>query len=280
MTTPTIVVATDFSARADRAIDRSLLLSKSMNAKLRVIHALDLVEAETADHLELDRKMQDCVGTGTESGDNIEFAYPEGSPPKAIANACEAEDVALLAVGPARYNTLGDYFLGTAIDYVLRHTSKPVLVVKNRAAHAYSQIIAGTDFSVGSAHAIIEAARMFPDAAIHIVHAWHVPFSAWQQDRYVVDETAQGEAEKMEDFLSELMARETRLAEATTELVQGTALQAINKGLKRDPTALVVLGSHGTSGFRQAAIGSVTSDLLRCVEADVLVVNVREATTN
>ncbi|MDJ0644073.1 MAG: universal stress protein [Erythrobacter sp.] len=276
MSAPIIAVATDFSARADRAIDRGWLLGSELDCTIRFLHALDIDDAETADRTELDRKMRECVGED-QSGLNVEFAYPEGNPPKAIARACEASDVSLLVVGPARYNSLGDYFLGTSVDYVLRNTTKPVLVVKNRPRTPYRQIVAGTDFSVGSAHAIITAARMFPDAAVHIVHAWHVPFQAWQQDRYVADETAQAEMEKMEDFFAELTARETQLARATTELVQGSAFQAINAGLKRDPCALVVLGSHGTSGFRQAAIGSVTSDLLRSVEADMLVVNVKDA---
>lgn len=279
MTTPSIAVATDFSARADRAIDRGWQLSRDLNCPIRFLHALDIDDAETVDRAELDRKMRECVGHN-QSDRKVEFAFPEGSPPTAIARACEVDDVALLVVGPARYNSLGDYFLGTSVDYVLRNTTKPVLVVKNRPTGPYRQIVAGTDFSVGSAHAIIAAARMFPKTAVHIVHAWHVPFQAWQQDRYVADETAQGEMEKMEDFLAEISAREVRLAEATTELVQGSALQAINAGLTRDPTALVVLGSHGTSGFRQAAIGSVTSDLLRSVEADMLVVNVKQATVS
>ncbi|MEM7666742.1 MAG: universal stress protein [Pseudomonadota bacterium] len=278
MSTHCIVVATDFSARADRAIDRGLLLSRTMNGKLRVIHALEFSDAENADWSELDRKMRECVGVDSET-DTVEFAYPEGSPPKAIAKACEADDVGLLVVGPARYNSLGDFFLGTSVDYVLRHTSKPVLVVKKRAAKPYSQIVAGTDFSAGSAHAIVAASRMFPDAAVEIVHAWHVPFEGWQKDSYVAEETAAGEAEKMEAFLQLLIAQEPRLSEATTRLVRGGALQAINASLEHDPGALVVLGSHGTSGFRQAAIGSVTSDMLRCVDADVLVVNTRDAPT-
>lgn len=276
MTTPSMVVATDFSARADRAIDRGWQLSRDLQCPIRFLHALDIDDAETVDRAELDRKMRECVGPNP-SDCEVEFAYPEGSPTKAIARACEVDDVSLLVIGPARYNSLGDYFLGTSVDYVLRNTSKPVLVVKNRARGPYRQIVAGTDFSDGSAHAILSAARMFPDAAVHVVHAWHVPFQAWQQDRYVADETAQGELEKMEDFLAEVAAREARLAHATSELVQGSAIQAIDTGMKRDPAALVVLGSHGTSGFRQAAIGSVTSDLLRCVEADMLVVNVKEA---
>jgi len=271
-----IAVATDFSARADRAIDRALQISRSQSRKLCVLHALDVVEAENADWSALHRKMRSSVGTDEEKG-AVEFVFPEGSPPKAIASACNERDAELLVIGPARYNSLGDYFLGTSVDYVLRHTQLPLLVVKNRVRSPYDRIVAGTDFSPESAHAIIAAARLFPNAAVHVVHAWHVPFEGWNRDAYVADEMVEGEGGKMEKFLRRLAEREPRLSDATSELVRGGPIKAINAGLEKAPGALVVLGSHGNSGWRQAAIGSVTSDLLRFVESDMLVVNTKDA---
>ncbi|MBV7267338.1 universal stress protein [Erythrobacter ani] len=276
MTIDTVAVATDFSSRADRAIDRGKQLRQSAGAKLRFIHATSLPEDDPADEGALTTKMRLVTGLDNKE-DGVEFVFPAGSPPAAIANACARDDVSMLVIGPARYNTLGDFFLGTAVDYVLRNMTKPVLVAKMRANAPYRQIIAGTDFSIGSAHAIITAARMFPDAAIHIVHAWHVPFQAWQQDSYVADEVEGGARADMDRFMAQIAEREGRLADATSDLIRNNASEAIRKGLQLDPSALVVVGSHGSSGFRQAAIGSVTSDLLRAIDADTLVVNTRDA---
>lgn len=273
---PKIAVATDFSSRADRAIDRALQISRDTNRCLCAIHALDAINADGADWERLHSDMRHSIGADEEPG-VLEFRFPEGSPPKAIAQTCEECDAQLLVVGPARYNTLGDYFLGTSVDYLLRYTERPVLVVKNRVRAPYQQIIAGTDFSAGSAHAIIEASRMFPGLPVHLTHAWDVPFKALQQDSYVAEETQCEERDKMDQFLAELVEREPSLASATTELVQGDAVKAIRSSLDKHPNALVVLGSHGTSGWRQAAIGSVTSDLLRFVAGDMLVVDTKEA---
>ncbi|MGY6552385.1 MAG: universal stress protein [Erythrobacter sp.] len=270
-----IVVATDFSARADRAIDRARQLALEMGLGLRAVHALEIDDADASERAALERKMRECVMAGPEDG--VEFAFPVGSPPRAIARAAEAADVRLLAVGPARYNSLGDYIMGTAVDYILRHTAKPVLVVKNRAHQPYRTIVAGTDFSVASADAILQAARMFPKAAVHIVHAWHVPFDGWQQDRYVEGETELEFEAQMDKFMSELVAREARLADATTQLVRGGPVHALREALELDPAALVVMGSYGASGLRQAVIGSITSDVLRQIEADALVVNPKVA---
>lgn len=271
-----IVVATDFSARADRAIDRARQLSLELGLGLRVVHALEVDEAETANRTVLMRKMRECVLAGPEDG--IDFAFPVGSPPRAIGRSGEAADVRLLVVGPARYNSLGDYVMGTTVDYVLRYTGKPVLVVKNRASQPYRSIVAGTDFSAASADAIVQAARLFPKATVHIVHAWRELPNSWHQERFVEGDTEEALVTQMEAFLGELAKLEPRLSEATSQLVHGAPFDAIRKGLELDPAALVVLGSQGASGLRQAVVGSVVSDLLRQVEADALVVNPKIAT--
>lgn len=275
---PAILVATDFSSRADRAIDRALQLGRDGKFPIRFIHAREAGTRESSDRADLDRRMEQCVGypAGTDQGGGpIEYAYPEGSPPVAIAKTCEAAEAGLLLIGPARYNSFGDFFMGTAVDYVLRNTVKPVLIVKKRVRSAYTQIVAGTDFSLGSAHAIIEAARLFPDAAVHVAHAWHVPFEGFQRDGYVADETEGLEADKLAQFVAHLAKSEPRLAEATTSLVRGDAYDAIKDGMQRHPDALIALGSHGKTGFRQATLGSNTSDVLRFADADILVVNTK-----
>lgn len=280
MTNPAILVATDFSSRADRAIDRALQLGRDTKSPVRFLYALEPGKSDTPTLEDLDRRMEQCVGypKGTDQGGGpIEYIYPEGSPPVAIAAACENSDAGMLLIGPARYNSFGDFFLGTAVDYVLRHTTKPVLIVKKRTREAYDQIVAGTDFSPGSAHAIIEAARMFPEAKVHISHAWHVPFEGFQRDGYVATETEGDEAKRLSEFAKQLAEREPRLADATTGLVRGGAFDAVKDGLNRYPNALVAVGSHGATGFRQATLGSNTSDILRFLDADILVVNTKGA---
>ena len=277
---PAIVVATDFSTRADRAIDRALQLGRDQKMPIRFVHALEEGTREAPAPALLNRRMEQCVGypAGTNQGGGaIEYAYPVGSPPIAIAKSCEADDVGMLLIGPARYNSFGDFFMGTAVDYVLRHTVKPVLIVKNRVRDGYQQSVAGTEFSPGAAHAILEAARMFPNAAVHIAHAWHVPFEGFQRDGYVAGETEGQQAAQLAAFMATLAEQEPRLADATTSLVRGDAYDAVKEGMKLHPDALITLGSHGATGFRQATLGSNTSDILRFADADILVVNTKGA---
>lgn len=271
-----IAVATDFSPRADRAVDRAKLLQEHMGGKLCIIHGTNLAIDDAPDMADLERKMSAATGlTGKE--ENVAFLFPAGSPPKAIAHTCDKEGADLLAVGPARYNDLGDFFLGTAVDYILRATTRPVLVVKKRANAEYRDIVAGTDFSPGSAHAILKAAEMFPKATFHVVHAWQVPFQAFNTDAYVADEIECERKKLLDTFMEGLASRNSSLSSATSDLVRGDAVDALRKGIGLNPASLFVLGSHGASGFRQATIGSVTSDLLRFLDADTLVVSAADA---
>jgi nucleotide-binding universal stress UspA family protein len=276
MSADCIAVATDFSPRTDRAIDRAKLLREQMGARLCVIHATNQAEDDPPDMTELNRQMRASTGLREEAG-TIEFLYPSGSPLEAIVDTCENQNAALLVVGPARYNSIGDYFLGTAVDHILRQSDRPVLVAKNRVHSPYGSIIAGTDFSQGSAHAIAKAARLFPDASVHVVHAWQVPFQAFNKDAHVAGQTESGEQAEMDAFMEQLAQLEPRLGAATSELVRGDLVTAMRKCTDDNPDALVVVGSHGESGFKQATIGSVTSDLLRYLDEDTLVVSTKDA---
>jgi nucleotide-binding universal stress UspA family protein len=247
-----------------------------MGGTLCVIHATNLAVDDVPDMAVLERRMRTATGlTGKE--EQVTFAFPAGSPPKAIAHVSDKQEVDLLVLGPARYNTLGDFFLGTAVDYVLRATTKPVLVVKARAHEPYRDIVAGTDFSPGSANAILKAAEMFPEATFHIVHAWQVPFQAFNKDAYVAEEIEREREGMLKTFMEGLVSHNSRLSSATSELIRGDAVDALRRGLDLNPSSLVVLGSHGASGFRQATLGSVTSELLRYLDADTLVVSAADA---
>ncbi|KWV91647.1 universal stress protein [Erythrobacter sp. YT30] len=276
--TTTICVATDFSARADRAIDRALLIGEQTGAKVRVVHALDYIEADNADWAKLDRKMRECIGDAT---CETEFAYPEGALAHAISKDCKDQCADMLLVGPARYNSIGDYFLGTAVDYVLRKIESPVIVVKQRARSPYRHLIAGTDFSANSRYAILEAAKRFPNAQLHVAHGWRVPFQGFQRDTYVREEIEEDARSAMEAFMADLAKANPALANATSNVAKGNAYEVMAREFDAycdiGGEGLVVVGSHGESGFRQAALGSQTSDMLRYLQNDVMVVNTKAA---
>src|SRR3546814_4410211 len=79
----------------------------------------------------------------------------------------------LIVTGVARYNSIGDYLLGTVVDHIVRRAQAPVLVGRRRPAHPYRRIVVATDLSDCSRAALLSAARLFPGADFTLVHAFH-----------------------------------------------------------------------------------------------------------
>jgi len=270
MTGP-IVVATDFSARADRAIDRALQLGAEWGTRIVLLHAVDR-KAEGADQAALDRAMEGGLPQGVPGTEAVEFAYVEGEPPEAIAQAADQLDARLIVMGPARYNSLGDYFLGTAIDHVLRHCAQPILIVKQRPHGPYGTIVAPSDLSRPSAEAVRLTLDWFGEAQLHVAHACHIPFDAWQQDEHVKSDVLAADTLRTNEFLARLDLSESDRRRVATQVVAGSVHDAVNGTARAVGADLVVIGSHGESGFRHATIGSKANALLETTRIDTLMV--------
>jgi nucleotide-binding universal stress UspA family protein len=264
-----IVVATDFKPRSDRAVDRAVRLARETGRELVVVHAVEDPDiARTGPSLE-DR----VASVMPEDAGDYRCLFPEGSAPRAIAQAVEDEDPFCVVIGVARYNSVGDFFLGTAVDMLLRRSPYPVLVAKERPRAAYEHIVIGTDLSDASKRGVEAAVRMFPQAQLHLVHAFHVPYEAWQNAEYVREELAASAQEKCDGFTEQLDVSAACREKMTMELVEGLPLTAINMTIRKYDAHLCALTSHGYGGLRQALIGSTVSDLLKTLTIDTLVVH-------
>ncbi|AYV48707.1 universal stress protein [Caulobacter flavus] len=256
-----ILVATDLAPRSDRAVDRALELGREWNADVHVVHAIERDAPTTA--LDVRRVLPD-------PGAKASVSLPYGPAPKAITDTARERGVDLLVTGVARYNDLGDYLLGTAVDHVVREAPCPVLVVKQRAHGPYQRLLIATDFSKGARAALLGAAALFPDARLHLVHAYHVPFeSRIKSDdvRDIARSEAQGKLDALlADLPEDLRARiEPHLAAGEP----GAVLDQVARDVWPD---LVVIGARGISGLVQAALGSVASTLLQRIPVDTLVI--------
>lgn len=263
-----IIAATDFSARADRAVDRALMLGKELSLSVDLLHVIEYAPALTVDVAALDKKMRQILPEDTEQ--TVHFAYPEGAVPAAIAGHAEKVDAAMIVIGVARYNSIGDYFLGTAVDRVIRGTSVPVLVVKNRPHNPYRKVLVATDFSEPSKRAIHWAAETFPEAELHLMHAYHVPYSAWNQAPYVAEEMEKEASERLTALVGELpddLARRFKV-----HVRKGNLCAAVNSLVDEFGIDLIAVSSQGESGFRHATIGSQASAVLENAKADTVVI--------
>ncbi|AKM09578.1 universal stress protein [Croceicoccus naphthovorans] len=268
MKTGPVLVATNLSARDDRAIDRAAMMAKLRGVELVAVHVVRPGSRRSENMDAARAALQDVIPDGVEA----RLELPVGSAPTAIAQLAENLGAQLIVTGVARFNDIGDYFLGTAVDHLLRHAKVPVLVVKRRPHRAYGRMLAATDLSDTSAGAIRTAGALFPDPPMHVIHAWHVPFAGWQKASHVSEETQANAQKALNAFLAKADLPPDLAARMAPELMEGGAERAVLDAVAQYEPDLLVLGTQGCGGFRKAALGNTASALLGSAPCDALVV--------
>lgn len=264
-----ILVATDLSARSDRAIDRATLLARQWGVRLIVLHAL-----EPGSQLEARPELagQAIRAALPDPQANVSIVPAIGPAPTVIVEAAASAGCGLIVTGVARFNHVGDYFIGTAVDHVVRHATAPVLVVKQRPHEPYTSILVATDYSSCSLEALLTAARLFPDAALHLIHSYHVPYEGWLPSDEVKQEVTREAQAELDAFVADPAIPDTVRARISARLGYGESHTVVWNAADEVGANLVVFGTHGRSGFIPAVIGSMAESLLRCVPHDTLMV--------
>lgn len=264
------LLASDFTARSDRPLDRALRVTGEKDGKLVIAHVLEKGSGDL-DPAIVERLRMDLP----REAHGAELVVRAGSAPKVLAQLAAERDSDLIVTGVARYNSIGDYVLGTAVDHIVRHANAPVLVVRGRAHGPYAHMVVATDLSDCSRAALLAAAKLFPDTAITLVHAFHVPFEGWLKSDDVKQDVQAEAQEELDAFLAhpDLAALKAHIEPL---IEQGETSSVVVRQLNRTGADLLVLGTHGRSGFAHATIGSQAEALLAAVSVDVLMVRERK----
>jgi len=267
MPAPTVLVATDLTARSDRPLDRAARLADQIGGAVIVAH---VVEGPGFDREQDEAILRAVRASLPPALTEAAVVFDHGAAPKVLAEMAANEKAAVIVTGTGRYNGLSDFFLGTAVDHLVRHADQPVLVVKRRASGPYRSILLATDYSDGALQAFQTALRLFPDADFEVVNAYSVPFET-RAPSAEITEAARDEAEAdMAAFVAR--AAPPRPNAVRTLVLKGDAETVIAQRVIKDAPDLVVIGSHGRSGWVQATLGSEASNLLKRLPSDVLVV--------
>lgn len=268
MNRKSVLVATDLSARCDRAVDRALVLAEQLNAVVELLHVVEQNDEGRDEAGARERVLAILPAEAREP----EILLVSGSVPEAIARTVDERGSALILTGVARRNSIGDYCLGTAVDHIVRNAKVPVLVVKQRPHSPYARLLVATDLSTCSRQALVQAAEMFPDAVLHLVHAYHVPYEAWLTSNDVREEVREQAQRELDAFVNDAHLPDAVRGRLQARLGYGETGQVIAKALDETGADLVVLGTHGKSGFAHATIGSHAESLLSWLTVDTLMI--------
>ncbi len=275
------LMATDLSARSDRALERAVMLAEDHEAYLTIIHIIDdelpaaLSDAqEDAAKQAIDEHI-DKLAAGKR--DRISIEVVSGRAHADILQYSEKVDADLIILGMHREDAFKDRFRGTTAERIIRGGGVPVLMVKDRVIRPYQKTIVGVDFSSYSHRAVEFAVKFVPGGEFHLVHAFGVPFEGFLYGHDTKRQVAQLHEVEFEKMMDEEMAAFLKSLEGTgTELhrvmKQGTVREVMFEQARRLKPDLVVIGTHGRTGIAHAFLGSVAEDLLRAPPCDVLAI--------
>lgn len=284
-----LLVATDLSPRAERALGRAGRLAAALQvehltvlyvseeyppgppAAARIRAAVEHTLKEQARRLDLPR------------GVKREVVLASGKPFVEIIRRAREGAADLIVVGAHGAGYLRDLLLGTTAEKVVRKGDRPVLVVKRSARADYRTLLVAVDLSPASREALEFALALAPTASCHLLHVRPalpehrlalVASSREERVRYRRAELAGGTAD-LERFLEPLQLSGRRIRSVVRV---GRPSECILDAAEEIGADLIAVGTTGRSGLPYILLGSVTEHLMREAACDVLAVRRSMAT--
>ncbi len=283
-----ILLATDLSARCDRALDRAVGLARSWGAKLHIVHAIeqDMLDREDAftrrlrgaEPALLARTRIEADLAGHSEDVTIKVHVEAADPTALVLAIADREGCGLIVTGVARDQSLGRYLLGSTVDYLVKHTPVPLLVVRDRVNADYRSVLVTTDLSPSSRHSLEAAARMFPDAQLALFHAYDIPFAGYLESVAVQADFARYGADASQTFLAGANLPGGVAASIRRIVERGDPETLLIDHARAGDFGLVVVGSHGGGALYDLFIGSTAAAIIRDLPGDVLLVRDPAAT--
>ncbi|TCU30603.1 nucleotide-binding universal stress UspA family protein [Rhizobium azibense] len=274
-----IILATDFSARCDRAQDRAVQLAIEWNATLTAVHALSDIGLTTPPSLREAYRTAAMRNAGllrqelaSTEGLRSSVVVEEGPVEAVILAAVAKERAELIVAGIGRTGPLAQVLIGSNATALARTSPVPLLVVKKKVLHTDARIAVATDLSDSSKPALRLALQWFSLRYLTLFHAFDPPYRGWVDDRAPFDRQFEASAiAQCRSFVQDV-AGENLDANFDIIVRCGDPVTWLRVLSNEADFNLVVAGTHGRTGLMQILLGSVASRVVNEVPSDVLVV--------
>lgn len=290
-----ILVAIDFSAQSEAALEQAIVLAEHTGAALELLWVEDRIPASavTLGHAfeELDRvlaathdesatQLADLARQARERNLVVSHHVARGHADEAIVERAEQEAVDLVVVGTKGLTGLKRFFLGSVAEKVVRMSHTSVLVARGHLPR-FGRVLVATDFSPASERALDLAMGLAAhDAEVVLFHAWQYPPGTMGMATALPKH-----GDPLAELRDQLIAHNVRRGELlcqragnpgqTVRFVQshGAPAHEIQSQLEAQAYDLVAVSTHGTRGFRRFLLGSVAEVTVRHAPCSVLVVH-------
>lgn len=183
-----LLVATDLSARSDRALQRARLLAAQHGASLEVVHVVDdaLPQHVVVGMTEMAHSAVSAQLNALGRTDDLRLSIQviPGEDFVDILRGAENATADLIVLGIHRHSTR-PLFCGTTAERIIRLGNRPTLTVRDPVVGPYQRILLAVDLSPHSRRALEVAVDLAPEADFQLIHATNVPFKGLLETRTV-----------------------------------------------------------------------------------------------
>ncbi len=280
-----ILLATDLSARCDRAADRAVTLASQWQAQLVAVHSMAVTDtaADTAGIPSWRRGPDPQKVAKAKTRAEMQETLPDvtvvidtGDPADVIVRTAEKHGCDLIVTGVARDEPLGRLILGGTVEHLVRRSHVPILVVRKRGHKPYRHVVAATDFSEPSRHAFEAAFCFFPEVKLTVFHAHDAPMPALADTSSFTQPFRDVAIAKGNAFIEQAASG---LRENWPELIveDGEPTHLLHDYAKEMDVDVMAIGSQGRNALLQALLGRVAHRMVSLLPCDVLIVREQRA---
>ena len=283
-----ILFPTDGSDGADAAFDHVLDLAAAHDATVYVLNVAstlygrvveidgdtdDLLEERGGELVEKAAKRARDRGVGTVT------AVTRGEPHQEIVDYANDRGVDMIVMPTHGRRGIGRFLLGSVTERVVRQADVPVLTLHpyaddSRVEHPYRNVLVPTDGSVCADHALETGIEIAADegAALHFLSVVETAALGADVRSELQIDSLEGRAHRIVDEAAE-SATEAGIDSPTTAVQFASSIpKAVRSYVDEHDIDLLVLGTHGRTGFDRYVLGSVSEKLVRTSPVPVLTV--------
>lgn len=276
-----ILAACDLTARSRRALARSFMLARDLDANLHILHIVDKELPVKVRDYSIEWANKELAEAARElSGSNPvpQIDVRTGDPAREIAAEAANGSTDLIVFGAGHRSSDQRDFAETTAGRVLKQSFAAALLVTSEPSEPYKRVVVGTDLSAYSRTAIRQASQVAPTAQLSFVHAYQLPFEGLL-GRSTSEAVAKEQRVALETFLKEEMASlesrtETNAGEQMrfeSIIEEGRPHQVLRAVCQRTGADLLAIGTHSRPDISRMIWGSVATDLFNNPPCDVLV---------
>lgn len=269
-----LLLATDLSARCDRALDRAARLANEWQAELVALNVLEPAASfdqalawvggasdEPFARLARAQLARDIAAANVRATLRV---VRSADIPAAIQATTIGTQSDLVITGVSRDETLGRLLLSSTVEKLARALPQPLLVVRRRARAPYERIVVATDFSDSSRHTLLCAARLFPGRELILYHAHSGQADGLPHPSALIEEA------ECAAFLAETVFPDEVKVRPVVEY--GAIESTLTQFVREHDIELVVMGSQGCGGIMSLLLGNTAAVLLDWLPCDMLLV--------